>query len=119
APGVLDQQHYRLFCDLLSRLVEVAVASAPEPVTSASSEPPVPGDRLFPRVHVGGPRRRSMLGHACGRFHRTCCSTNSFELTGAKGAFGPAFWVKDFFGVHLSIVATGYMCIKDKLKSAG
>jgi hypothetical protein len=90
-------------------------ATVRELVTSSSSEPPVQGHRLFPGLHLGGQGGRSMVGHARGRFHGSCCSTNIFELARSKGLFRPALRVQDFFGVPLPILAACYMCIKDRL----
>jgi hypothetical protein len=94
-------------------------ASVRELVTSSSSEPPVQGYRLFPGLHLGGQGRRSMLGHARGRFHSSCCSPNIFELAGSKGLFRPAFCVQKVLRVHLPILAACYMCIKDSLLGTG
>ena len=103
--GVLDQQHHRLFSDLFPRLLPMRVHQRFKGDIGFIQQA-VQGHRLFPGVHLGGQRRRSILSHARSRFHRTRGSSNIFELTGAKGSFGPAFGVKDFCGVHLSIVAT-------------
>ena len=88
--GVLDQQHHWLFGDLFARLLPMRLHQRVKSHIGFIQQS-VQGYRLFPRVHLGGQGCRSILSHARGRFYRTRCATNIFELTGAKGSFGPAF----------------------------
>ena len=75
--GVRNPQHQRSRFNLLVCLLRVSAASVRELVTSSSSEPPVQGPRLFPGLHLGWQRGRSMLGHTSCHFHGSCCATNT------------------------------------------
>jgi hypothetical protein len=50
----------------------------------------VQGHRLFPGLHLGGQGRRSMLGHARGRLHGSCCSPKVASACSLQRSFGPS-----------------------------
>ena len=107
--GVLDQHHHRLFGDLFPRVLPMRLHERLKGHISFIQQS-VQGHRLFPRLPLGWQGRRSMLGHACGHFHRTRWSTNSACADWGQrfvwpSSPGPGFlWYSSLYCSHVLIV---------------